>query len=319
MDSTTISRYAAVAALIFMISGCGGANAPTPVAMSGQNQPMDRLTLAAHTQHVLYVSDLNNGPNHGGEIIVYPASLKITNPPPIRTITAGADRPFGVWVDKAGTLYVANQVNGAPNSSITEFHPGKSTPFLTIKDGLSLPQTVAVDSSGTVYVNDSYNGGQIEVYAAGSVHPERTIAVGGNEAATGMAFDRNGNLLAAYDLPQEHMRIFQIAPGSSQPVQLNIDLTGISGPGIGTDAAGNLYIGSQSAGTVSVFPPGQTEPSRVISGIGTYGLLTATSAGALYVASGFSGVSELAPGSNQITNYITGPQASLLRGVALSP
>lgn len=319
MDLAAISRCAAVAALVFIFAGCWGANAPTPVAMSPQNASTSDLTLENHTKHVLYVSDLNNGPNHEGEVIVYPAGLHITNPPPIRTITAGAGRPFGLWVDKVGTLYVANQVNGGANSSITEFHPGASTPFRTITDGLVLPQTVAVDSSGTVYVNDSHNGGQIDVYSAGSVHLKRTIPVGGNESATGMAFDQDGSLLAAYDLSQERMRIFKIAPGSSQPVQLNIDLTGISGPGIGTDATGTLYIGSQSAGTVSVFSPGQTEPSRVIPGVGTYGLLTATPAGTLYVASGFSGVSEIAPGGSTIVNYITGPTGSLLRGVAVSP
>jgi sugar lactone lactonase YvrE len=268
---------------------------------------------------LLYVSDLNNGPGGAGEIIVYTANLRAYNPQPIRTITNGADHPFGIWVDSAGTLYVVNQVNGGANSSVTEFHPGDSTPFLTIKDGLALPQTVAVDSSGTVYVNDSYNGGQIEVYAAGSTHLERTIAVGRTESAVGLAFGRGGNLLAAYQLAQERLRIYEIAPGSSQPQQLNLNLRGLSGPGIGVDGAGNLYVGSQSSGTVAMFLPGQTEPLRTITDVGAYGLLTSTRGGALYVASGFSYVSEIAAGSSTPTNYVNGPTSSLLRGVAISP
>jgi hypothetical protein len=182
-----------------------------------------------------------------------------------------------------------------------------------------LPQTVAVDGRGTVYVNDSWNEGQVEVYAAGSTHLQRTISVGGTEAAVGMAFDKDGNLLAAYQLPQERLSIYKIAPGSSKGIPLNVDLTGLAGPGIGTDSTGNLYVGSQKSATVAVFPPGQSEPSRTITGVAAYGLLTLNRAGALYVASGTSGVSEVAPGGSSVVNFIDGPQASLLRGVAVSP
>ncbi|HMF27223.1 MAG TPA: hypothetical protein VKE42_00540 [Candidatus Cybelea sp.] len=319
MAPTIIARHASAVALVCFLAGCQGANAPnsgsglTPGAAALPLQQPPR----SH-KRVLYVSDSNNGPSGQGEIIVYPAGLHVQNPKPIRKITSGANRPFGVWVDSAGTLYVVNEVDGGANSSVTEFHPEGSTPFLTITDGLVLPQTVAVDSSGTVYVNDGGNGGQIEVYAAGSTRLERRITVGGTGGAIGMAFD-GGNLLAAYQLPQEQMIIYEIAPGSSKPELLNLNLRGLSGPGIGIDGAANLYVGSQSSGSVAVFLHGQTEPLRSITGLGAYGLLTSTRSGALYVASGLSDVSEVAAGSWKPTNHINGPTSSLLRGVALSP
>jgi hypothetical protein len=319
MAPTIIARHAAAAALVCFLAGCHGPTAPN--SGSGLTPGAAALPLEhpprSH-KRVLYVSDSNNGPSGEGEIIVYPAGLHVQNPQPIRTITTGANNPFGLWVDYAGTLYVVNNVNGGANSSLTEFHPGASTPFLSITDGLVLPQTVAVDSSGMVYVNDSGNGGQIEVYAPGSTKLERKITVGGTEGAIGMAFDSH-NLLAAYQLPQERIRIYEIAPGSSKPEQLNLNLTGLSGPGIGVDGARNLYVGSQSSGSVAVFLHGQTEPLRSITGLGAYGLLTSTRSGALYVASGSSDVSEVAAGSWKPTNHINGPTSSLLRGVALSP
>lgn len=290
-----------------MVRGPGAAFTPSGSPHGGANH--------RSSQRLLYVSGLGTQ----GQILVYPASLRAKNPQPIRTITTGANRPFGIWVDAAGTLYVVNQVDGGANSSVTEFHPGESAPFLTITDGLVLPQTVAVDAAGTVYVNDSYNGGQIEVYAAGSVHPLRTIAVGGTIAAAGMAFDKRGNLLAAYQLAQERLHIFKVSKESSKAKLLDIDYGSVAGPGIATDRAGNLYVGSQSAAAVEVYPPGSSEPSRTISGVAAYGLLTATGAGTLYVAGGSRGVAEIAAGGSTIVNSITGPLSVSFEGVALSP
>lgn len=307
------SRWAAAAACL--LAACAGPMVSGPATTFALSGASHRSPSHRSSQRLLYVSGLGSY----GQILVYSASLRAKNAQPIRTITTGANRPFGIWVDAAGTLYVVNQVDGGANSSVTEFHPGESTPFLTITDGLTLPQTVAVDATGTVYVNDSYNGGQIEVYAAGAVHPLRTISVGGTMAAAGMAFDKRGNLLAAYQLPQERLHIFKVPNGSSKAKLLDIDYGTVAGPGLATDRFGNLYVGSQSAAAVEVYPPGSGEPSRTISGVPAYGLLTATGAGTLYVAGGGQGVAEIAAGGSTVVNSIIGPPTVSLEGVALSP
>lgn len=74
--------------------------------------------------------------------------------------------------------------------------------------------------------------------------------------------------------------------GSSQFSSVNLDLATITGPGIGIDRSGNIYVGSSAAGTVSVFAPGQTGPSRTISPLGAYGLTWVMPKGAIYQASG---------------------------------
>jgi sugar lactone lactonase YvrE len=156
-------RFGLAAVLASFVAGCGGWGASSVAPSTGLNHAMmgpiakmptqTRVGNTAASKRLLYVSNLN-GPNGQGR--------------PIRTITTGANRPDGIWVDGSGVLYVVNEVSGAPNASITEFHRGQSQPFRTITDGLVIPETVAVDANGTVYVNDrhkdTYNG-EIIVYA----------------------------------------------------------------------------------------------------------------------------------------------------------
>ncbi|HYL28193.1 MAG TPA: hypothetical protein VEW74_10205, partial [Candidatus Nitrosotalea sp.] len=83
-----------------------------------------RVPLAAHPwnlphvwpngkKQVLFVADPQDN-----QILMY--DPKTPNPKPEGAITTGIDYPFGVAVDKKGTLYVANLLGGSPNiGSIT--------------------------------------------------------------------------------------------------------------------------------------------------------------------------------------------------------
>jgi hypothetical protein len=149
--------------------------------------------------------------------------------------------------------------------------------------------------------------GYVQVFAPGSLTPKQTIdtGVGGYAFNPGsMAFDPHGNLIVA-EQARLKLQIVKIVPGSGKVTPLNVDLNGITGPGMGIDKAGNMYVSSGSAATVSVFAPGQREPSRTISGVGGYGYMNVTPQGAVYEASGESSVAEIAPGSNTVTNTIT--------------
>src|SRR5580658_10279099 len=81
------------------------------------------------------------------------------------TITKGISSPFGVWIDRHRTLYVANY----GSNTVTEYAPGSDTPMLTISQGVSLPWSVAVDSRGTLYVGSWSGpiGGYVDEYPAG--------------------------------------------------------------------------------------------------------------------------------------------------------
>ncbi len=264
---------------------------------------------------VLYVADIDGQPGLG-QIHVFTAGMK--GPHQLRLITQGAGRPFGMWVDAKNVLYVANEGNKLP-PSVTEFKPGASAPFFTITDFMGQPGSVAADSSGNVYVNESVQDhGWIQVFAPGRTTPERSIdtGVGGYAFEAGsMAFDPQGDLVVA-EQAKFQISLLKIAPGSSSATPINLNLTNVSGPGMGIDKAGNIYVASSEGASISVFPAGQIEPSRTISNIAAYGLTWVTPDGALYQASGESNVSEVAPGANGPT--VTFSCQCSAQGVAVS-
>ncbi len=318
-------RATAGFAMAGLLAACAQSGTSALVPNAAQNQApavshaAPALAQADPTGHnggrVLYIADIDGQPGLG-QIHVYTASMK--NPQQIRMITNGAGRPFGLWVDSNNVLYVANQSNKLP-ASVTEFKPGASSPFFTISDFKGNPGSVAVDKAGSVYVNENVQDeGWVQVYAPGKSVPERSIdtGVGGYAFNPGsMAFDPQGDLVVA-EQAKLALRIVRIAPGSSQAQPMNLDLTNIDGPGMGIDKAGNIYIGSDQGASISVFPAGQTKPSRTISNVAAYGLTWVTADGATYQASGESSVSEVAPGASGPT--VTFSCECSAQGVAVS-
>jgi sugar lactone lactonase YvrE len=307
-------------AAIALLAGCGQTGSvPLAPGAVNQVQPMKQSVSSVHSdaraQRVLYVADIDGQPGVG-QIWVYSAGMK--NARLLRTITSGTGRPFGMWVDSKNILYVANEANKYP-ASVTEFKPGASSPFFTITNFKGQPQSVAVDANQNVFVNENVQDeGYVQEFARGSNTAEQTIdtGVGGYAFTPGsMAFDSTGNLVVA-EQAKLALHIVKIAPSTGQVTPLGLDLNNITGPGMGIDKAGNIYVANSGGSTVSVFPPGQNEPSRTISPVGAYGLTSVTPNGSVYQASGESTVTEIAAGSNSPT-YTFSCQCSA-QGVAVS-
>jgi DNA-binding beta-propeller fold protein YncE len=317
-----IRRFAAACALGGLLAGCSGAGAVGPQvnprqAALGTTDPAVSDFADAAPKSALYAGNIDGAPGLGN-IFVYSASLHGGSQKPSRTISQGTQRPNGMWVDSAGTLYVANIANGAP-SYVDEFHPGTSKPFLTITEGLFLAGTVAVDKDGTVYVNNAgQNNAFVSVYAPGSVHVLRTIPLNVTAyqvSAQQMAFDPHGNLFVAVGTLEPSgsaLHVVEIPAGSTQAKPFLTMAN--AGPGLAIDGAGNMYLVSGS-GTL-VFAPGSKKPSRAIQGAG--GLISVTRAGALYALGG-SGIVEFAPGGSQPVNTFALPSGTFSFGVAVTP
>lgn len=256
---------------------------------------------ALHHKRLLYVSNLI------GSIRVYSADIHKSDVQLKRQITNGASRPEGVWIDRKGTLYVENGEQYPTQADIEEYKEGATSPFFTITDGLISPGAVAVGSDGTVYVNqlnDSQNVGVVVEYAPGKKTPKRTIKLNRSPEyginAGGLAFDPQGNLLAANSGNATEVHVFEIAPGSSKATDLHIKDYG--GAAIAVDGDGNLYSGGFN-GFIAVYPPGATSPSRTITAnFSVYGM-TVTRNGTLYAVTD-SSVAEYAPGASTPTNYV---------------
>jgi sugar lactone lactonase YvrE len=272
---------------------------------------------AKRSKRVLFVSNLDGG------IRIYSADIHKKNPPLLGTITSGASRPEGVWVDSRDTLYVMNASSGSQGPSLSEYKRGATEPFRTIITGLlDNPGAVAVGNDGTVYVNSvsdsetapsplSQDGptGAVVVYAPGKTTPKATIdlpqAAEYGLTAGGMAIDKQGNVYAANEGNASVVNVFKIVPGSLQVTDLALKDPG--GEAIAVDGSGNLYTGGFAGGYsgyfIAVYAPGATSPSRTISlGFQTYGI-TAASNGTLYVVAN-NEVAEYAPGASEPINTI---------------
>jgi len=214
-------------------------------------------------QRLIYVSQ-----EYDDNVVIFPE--KGNHQSPVGMITAGVNDPWGLYVDKHGTLYVANQGNYSSTSTVTAYPSGSTSPSLTFSQGLARPLYPIVDSSGDVFVSNaggyyttyggSYtDGGTVVEYQSGSTSPYQVLQTPGIEA-DGMDFDRQGNLYVAYRTSDGTGSIEEFTPGSTQGKILGMSLN--QPQGVLVDNAGNIVVvETGDTDRIDVFPPGQQTPS----------------------------------------------------------
>lgn len=192
--------------------------------------------------------------------------------------------PFGIAVDSAGTMYIADTYN----NSIRRIAPsGTNWVVVTLAGGANTneqfyyPQAVAVDSAGSVYIADSYGQRIRELTLVGTNWIVTTLAglagaTGTNDGTgaaarfnypSGVAVDGAGNVYVA-DL--RNFTIRQIKPvGTNWVVSTLAGLAWHAGSADGTnssarfggpvgitlDSLGNLYVGDYGNYTIRKITP----------------------------------------------------------------
>jgi len=164
--------------------------------------------------------------------------------------------PYGMAMDKAGTLYVAQYYAW----TVSEYPKGSTTAKTVISDGLHAPDGVAVDRHGTLFVSN--NAGWISVYPYGATSPSMEISGGGMTHPAGIALDKNGNLFIA-DIGTQ--KVFEIIAGTNTVTQLQ--LADLNQPiGIAIDLrSGDTWVTNGNG--INIYPPGAQYPSRQITGL----------------------------------------------------
>ncbi|MDT5350607.1 MAG: serine/threonine protein kinase, bacterial, partial [Mycobacterium sp.] len=147
----------------------------------------------------------------------------------------GLDSPWGVAVDSAGAVYVAD----AGDNRVLKLAAGSATQSVLPFTGLQGLMGVAVDSAGNVYATDNSSNRVLKL-AAGSSTPT-VLPFTGLTAPCGVAVDSVGNL---YVTAVGNHQVLKLAAGSATPTVL--PFTGLHGPtGIAVDSAGNLYVNDE--------------------------------------------------------------------------
>jgi Lactonase, 7-bladed beta-propeller len=327
--TTAAIGFSALATASCGVSSGAGHIVPASAFLArGRVAPSDSLCPV----NCMYVaSSLND------EVNVYPTSAN-GDVVPIQSIAGPStllDSPFGIAVDAARNIYVANDPSGSQTGSITVYatdSDGDAAPARTIAGsatGLKYPAAIAVDAAGNVYVAN-YLGNNVTIYAPGAngnVAPARTIG-GANtriRLPLGIAVDATGKIFVS--VKKKVLVFSKVASGNVKPLRgIGGKNTHLTTPyGVALDAAKRLYVADEE--NVLVYATGahgNATPVQIVSGpntglSGPWGVALDGSAN-IYVANFFgsaSGVGSLtvygagANGDTPPVQTVTGGSATL--------
>jgi DNA-binding beta-propeller fold protein YncE len=162
------------------------------------------------------------------------------------TFAGGAE---GLAFDNNGNLYVASEGSLA----IWEFNASGAgaifaTGFVTPYTGYVEPIGLAFDSSGNLFATSQYGGSTIQEFNTNGVGTLIAYSGPGLNGASGLAFDKNGNLYVA------NAGNNTIEEFNTNDVGTIFASTGLDYPvGLAFDSAGNLYAANMHNNTIEEF------------------------------------------------------------------
>jgi len=262
---------------IYVADGVGSAVRVYAVGASGNVAPVRTISDSGNPHAIFFDITFDNNGNvataMNNAFDVFPAGANGSVTPLRRVSASGAQ---AIRFDTSGNAYVATGYVGAGSQNgVAVFGPsatGTAAPLRTIGADLSKalanPTGVAVDTSNNIYVTNegSFVGGvdSVTVYAAGaSGYPQPLHAISGGNTLlsqpTGITIDPNGTIYVLNQafvscgpsclLSEPQVLAFSTgADGNATPARefrdkASGDLYGAFGMVIGTDSAGEVFVG----------------------------------------------------------------------------
>ena len=167
----------------------------------------------------------------------------------------GLNGPWGVAVDAAGDLFIAD----AGNSRVVEVPAGctnSSCQVVVPTTGLMNPTGVAVDGAGDLFISDQASSLVVEVpyLGNGTYGSQTTLPASGLSYPKGVAVDGAGNVFIADFGSSRIVELPYVGNGAYGP-QTTVGSAIQSPSAVAVDLAGDLFIGQPEA-IVEVTPSG---------------------------------------------------------------
>ncbi len=329
---------AARVAAELIAAGSAGGGATTPY--SGAGGPAGIAIESSGNLLVAYANNTIGQLTPAGAYTLYagvPSASGESNGPALQATFNGS---FGVAVDAAGNVYVADTFNnvirkiaGGVVSTLAGTGVAGSADGPAATATFNSPEAVAVDANGNVYVADTYNSTIRKITISGGVATVSTYAgtanpAGGFTDGTGtaasfnypfdLAVDANGNVYVA-DTGNAAVRY--ITPAVS-PTGVGVVCTlagpagntcGNGGPttsagfsfpdGVAVDSSLNVYVADAGTETISVITPAPAGGAvSLLAGTGTAGDTDAATGGAASFSSP-GGIKADAHGNLYVADY----------------
>jgi DNA-binding beta-propeller fold protein YncE len=193
--------------------------------------------------NLIFSYDANPGPTRSGTLTIAGQTLTVTQAgstyvaagPVMTLVFSGLFEPFGVAVDGAGNVYIADTYNAA----IKEWTAANNTVTTLVSTGLYFPQGVAVDGAGNVYIADWFYNAIKEWTAANNT--VTTLVSSGLLAPSGVAVDGAGNVYIA----DQGNNAIKEWTATNNTVTTLVSSGLLAPSGVAVDGAGNVYIADQ--------------------------------------------------------------------------
>jgi DNA-binding beta-propeller fold protein YncE len=258
--------------------------------------------------NLVFSFDANSGATRTGTLTISGQTLTVTQAGatyvvanPLTPLVSGLNEPYGVTVDDACNVYIADSRNNAIEKWAVA--NGKVTTLLT--SGLLNPQGVAVDSSGNVYIADTYHQAAKKWTAATS--NVTTLVSSVVDSPISVAVDGAGNMfIADYDNFNASSTIRKWTAANSNVTTLVSESQSLL-TGVTVDGAGNVYIADNNNNAIKKWTAANgTVSSLVSSGLSYPQGVTVDGAGNVFIADGDNTIKKWTAANGTVSTLVAG-------------